>query len=219
MDIIDKKDWKALESLDIYRSQEADNTDAGGDDTLAGAMDTAPAGGSNSTDAADDAPETNEQNNDSSSNNADMGGDMGSGDESGGDDAGGGDGGDSGDAGGGDTSGGADNVDPNKNPFMGPNGKSKLDNQLAELQTAVNDTLNRVHANNNVGTVVVSDIEELADNVKNIREGVFMVPVENSLYKYKLAVVSYAMLSKQLVKDLQNNSNSSSGDDSTMEES
>jgi hypothetical protein len=93
---------------------------------------------------------------------------------------------------------GQEDSNPNENMFKGSNGKSLLDSKLAELQAAIMDSLQRLQGNTKVDTVVVSELENLLDSVKKVRETVYLVPVENTLYKYRLSTVSYALLSKDI---------------------
>jgi len=191
--------WKSFDNLGIYSKEDgpllADQEDAG------------VAGGANSSDDTDNnSSETNEQNNDmnlemgsdtDSSSFDDLGGGMG-GSDLGGDDSSGG-----GDLGGGDATGAnAEPENPNENPFKTQNGQSLLDNKLAELQAAVSDTLQRIYSNPKVDTVVVSELETLLDSIRNIRETNYLIPLEQLQYKYKMAAVTYATLSKQLVEEL-----------------
>lgn len=192
--------WRGFDSLGIYSTEDgpllSDQEDAG------------VAGGSNSSDdknKSEISSETNEQNNDM---NLDMGSDIGSTDFGGDTDMGGDLGG--GDASGDDSGGGAmgggtpsEDSDPNENPFKEENGKSLLDSKLAELQSAISDTLQRIYVNPKVDTVVVSEMETLNDSVRNIRETIYAVPTAQSQYKYRLAALSYAQLSKQLITELQ----------------
>ena len=190
-----KKFWHDLGKLSIY-STEADDDSP----TLADQMDAGIPGGANSTDTEEDAPEDDGL--------GDMGG---SDDPLGGDDMGVGDSGDNGqDNSGAPTDGGdssgmggqADTSDPNENPFKGQNGKALLDNKLAELQTAITDTLERIYANPRIEQVVVSELENLQDSVRNIRETVFVVPVDATLYKYRLSTISYSNLVKLVCSSL-----------------
>ena len=93
---------------------------------------------------------------------------------------------------------GANSSDPNKNPFKNQNGKSLLDDELAKLQTTVTDTLDRIYANPKIEQVVVSELENLADSIRNIRETVFVVPVDATLYKYQLSVSAYNTLAEEI---------------------
>ena len=97
---------------------------------------------------------------------------------------------------------GANSSDPNKNPFKNQNGKSMLDDKLAELQTTVTDTLDRIYANPKIEQVVVSELENLADSIRNIRETVFVVPVDATLYKYQLSISAYKNLADEICKSL-----------------
>lgn len=193
--------WRSFDKLGIYSKE---------DGPLLADQDDAPVtGGSNASDSDKKTNETNEQFNDnslgdsnslnnsgldtgsSSDNSSDMSGDMNSSNGSSEVDT--------------SSDSGASNnepTDPNENPFKTKNGKSLLDAKLAELQAAITDTLRRIYANPKLNTVVVSELENLQDSVRNIRETIFMIPIENTVYKYKLAVTSYAALSKEIVTDV-----------------
>ena len=196
------KFWKSFDQLGIYSKEDGP--------LLADQEDSSVVGGKNSSDSDEKTDKTNEQSNDinlgdsnsldnneldntsSPDNSSDMsGGDMNSSDGTSEVDA------------------NSDNEnfeeesnDPNENPFKSKNGKSLLDAKLAELQAAITDTLQRIYANPKLDAVVVSELENLADSVRNIRETIFMIPIENTVYKYKLAVTSYASLSKEIVTDV-----------------
>ena len=183
--------WHNVGKLGIY-STEADDDSP----TLADQMDASVPGGANSSDNTDSAPADDGLGDDM--NLGDDGGDMG------GDDLGGGDENATGEddmAGGGDT-GMTEPQNPNENPFKGSNGKSLLDDKFAELQTAVSDTLERIYAKPQVEQVVVSELENLADSIRNIRETIFVVPIDASLYKYQLSTLSYKNLSKLICDSL-----------------
>lgn len=99
----------------------------------------------------------------------------------------------------GDSSTGANQMtDPNVNPFKNQNGKSMLDDKLAELQITVTDTLDRIYANPKIEQVVVSELENLADSIRNIRETVFVVPVDATLYKYQLSITAYKKIAEEI---------------------
>lgn len=198
--------WKSFDSLGIY-STEADGL-------LADQMDAPEAGGSNKSDADENSPESKEQNNeselnldaDNNSNDGDL--DTSGMDDSGMGDSGGGDG-SSMDSGSGDSSGGGDSEedeykkDPEKNPFKSKNGKSLLSVKLADLQAAVTDTLQKIYTNPKIDPVVISELENLEDSIRNIRETVYLIPVESTVYKYDLATATYALLSKEVINELQ----------------
>lgn len=192
--------WKSFDSLGIYSKEDGP--------LLSDQLDSGVAGGKNpSDDNSEKQSETNEQNNDinmdmgtSSDFSSDMGGtsDFGGSDDTSTED-------DS--LGSGDTGASGNTVsdepeNPNENPFKSDNGKSLLDNQVAELQAAVADTLQRIYSNPKVDTVVVSELEALLDSIRNIREIIYLIPIEQGVYKYKLATISYAKLSQQLVEEL-----------------
>jgi hypothetical protein len=191
-----KEFWESFNSLGIYSKEEGP--------LLADQNDASVTGGKNSSDDSENSSESKEQNNDmnldSGLDTSDMGSDdldLGMDDENIDDDG-------SDDLGGTDsTSGSSEPVNPNENPFKDDNGKSLLDAKLAELQAAINDTLQRVYANPKIETVVVSELENLQDSVRNIRETVFIMPdTEQIQYKYNMAAVTYAKLSESLIEVL-----------------
>lgn len=196
----DSNFWLSFDKLGIYSKE---------DGPLLADQDDAPVtGGKTSSDSDENTNESNEQSNDNSlgdsnlSDNGELDTDssLDGGDTSG--DMNSSDGGSEVET----TSDGGtseeESTDPNENPFKAKNGKSLLDAKLAELQAAITDTLQRIYANPKLDAVVVSELENLADSVRNIRETIFMIPIENSVYKYKLAVTSYASLSKEIVTDV-----------------
>lgn len=178
--------WHNLGKLGIY------STEADDQPTLADQMDASVPGGANPSDNDDSAPADDGLGDDF--NLGDTGGDIG-GDETATDETGG------------DSTGMATEPqkDPNENPFKGSNGKALLDDKLAELQTAVSDTLERIYANPQVEQVVVSEMENLLDSIRNIRETVFVVPVDATLYKYQLSTISYKNLSTLICDSLREN--------------
>lgn len=189
--------WKSFDKLGIYSKEDGE--------LLADQEDAPLAGGANSSDE-EKSDDSNEQNNDmnlnlnpdASSGGMDLGDDSlstsDSGEENQTDENT-------------DTSGNSTQTDVNdnpiKNPFKDSNSKSLLDTKLAELQSAVSDTLQKIYAYPKVDTVVVSELENLLDSIRNIRETVYMVPVENTVYRYKLAVMTYTSIGEMLIKDLQ----------------
>lgn len=192
--------WKSFDTLGIYSKEDGP--------LLSDQLDSGVAGGSNSSDASEKTSETKEQNNDmnlgfgtdTGSDNFDLGGDTdgGFGDDNGSDESN-----QETDAGSADMSGASSEPEnPNENPFKKQNGKSLLDNKLSELQAAISDTLQRIYSNPKINTVVVSELETLLDSVRNIRETTYLIPIEQIQYKYKLATISYAQLSEQLVEEL-----------------
>lgn len=188
-----KEFWHNLGKLSIYSTEAADDDQP----TLSDQMDASVPGGANASDNTDSAPADDGLGDDM--NLGDMGGDDIGGDTNleGGDETAGEDG----------VSDSSDTEmsepqNPNENPFKGSNGKSLLDDKFAELQTAVADTLERIYAKPQVEQVVVSELENLADSIRNIRETIFVVPIDASLYKYQLSTISYKNLSKLICDSL-----------------
>ena len=195
---LSKKTLEAINSLDISRE---DGDDTGGP-LLADQMSASPAGGSIDSDAEEDSPESKEQSNDLGMNTPDMGSTDMSGNM----------GGDTNGMGGnppqnpmGGNTGSTNNIsneDPSVNPFKSDNGKDLMETKLAELQSNVSGILDQVQTNPNTDFVVVSELEDLLDSIKKLRETVYIVPIEKTEYRYKLAVTSYALLSKDICEYL-----------------
>lgn len=193
MGIFTAKFWKDVSSLGIYSKEDSpllsDQYDAG-----------APGGGNSSDADPDEKGSADESDNDIGLDMDDTGGgedDISMGEDEGGDDM-------SSDESSEDSSmdTGANSSNPNKNPFKNQNGKSMLDDKLAELQTTVTDTLDRIYANPKIEQVVVSELENLADSIRNIRETVFVVPVDATLYKYQLSISAYKTLAEEICNSL-----------------
>lgn len=194
---LSRKTLEAINSLDISRE---DGDDAGGP-LLADQMEASQAGGSIDSDAEEDSPESKEQNNDLGMDTPDNGSTNIDGDMTGGSDING----DTPQNSMGGNSGSTNNIsneDPSVNPFKGANGKDLMETKLAELQSNISGILSQVQTNPNTDFVVVSELEDLLDSVKKLRETVYVVPIENTEYKYKLAVTSYALLSKDICEYL-----------------
>jgi hypothetical protein len=128
-------------------------------------------------------------------------------DDFGGDDFGGMDdmgmGDDFGSGGMGDMSGGSGGglgtaLNPATNPFKGQNGRALLDTKLSELYASVNNSLELAQANIKIDKVVVGELTTLLENIKQVREVVFIQPVETSLYRWRLCIKAYELISKQL---------------------
>ena len=195
---LSKKTLEAINSLDISRE---DGDDTGGP-LLADQMSASPAGGSIDSDAEEDSPESKEQSNDLGMNTPDVGSTDMSGNM----------GGDTNGIGGnppqnqmGGNTGSTNNIsneDPSVNPFKSDNGKDLMETKLAELQSNVSGILDQVQTNPNTDFVVVSELEDLLDSIKKLRETVYIVPIEKTEYRYKLAVTSYALLSKDICEYL-----------------
>lgn len=198
MAVFTKEFWKNVGTLGIY------STEAEG--LLSDQLDSGAPGGANASDADsdsgggadtsdDDGMDINIDAGDNSSGDMDLGDDS----DTGGEDESMGEG----DEGTGDSDMDAQiEKDPNINPFKGQNGKALLDDKLAELQAAVTDTLERIYANPKIEHVVVSELENLVDSIRNIRETVFLVPVDATLYKYRLSTTAYKSLAEQICASL-----------------
>ena len=195
---LSKKTLEAINSLDISRE---DGDDTGGP-LLADQMSASPAGGSIDSDAEEDSPESKEQSNDLGMSTPDMGSTDMSG-NMGGDTNGMGSNPPQNQMGG--NTGSINNIsneDPSVNPFKSDNGKDLMETKLAELQSNVSGILDQVQTNPNTDFVVVSELEDLLDSIKKLRETVYIVPIEKTEYRYKLAVTSYALLSKDICEYL-----------------
>jgi hypothetical protein len=102
----------------------------------------------------------------------------------------------------GDMSGGAQGLgtelNPTENPFKGQNGRTLLDTKLAELYSSVDNSLKLAQANIKIDKVVVKELNDLLESIRQVREVVFIQPVETSLYRWSLCVKAYELISKQL---------------------
>ena len=231
MAIISSENWKSLEAfLDKFPLKSTE--------VLADAEDSPPVGGDTSSDG--EAADSGSQDTNSNEQDNELSGSEGSGDDSsmdmgGSPDSSGGDSynsssptdtqsGDTSSSG--DMSGGADTgssmggqapTNPLENPFKTQNGQTLLDTKLSELLVAITDTLDRLQTSKVVDTVVVADLEALAESVKQIREMVFIVPVETSLYRYGLCVKSYELTSKALCTNILRVNSTNSIDDSVKD--
>jgi hypothetical protein len=169
------------------------STEAMGDE-----FDSTPAGGSSDGDAEINGG-SDEQFNEG---NSDFDLDMGGGDFGMGDDFGGSDFGDmsDGDMGGGGQGLGTD-IKPTENPFKGQNGRTFLDSKLSELYSSVEYSLKTAQASIKVDKVVIEELTTLLDNIAQVKEVVFVQPVETSLYRYALCAKAYHLISKQLCEN------------------
>jgi hypothetical protein len=170
---------------------------------------TTPVGGA--TEGDKDMNESNEQNNDSVLDEG-FGNDFGGSDFGMGDDMGGfGDSSGMGDMNGGmgGNSGLGTALDPTKHPFQGQNGRALLDTKLSELYTSVNHSLELSQANIKIDKVVVGELTSLLKNIEQVREVVFIQPVETSLYRWSLCVKAYELICKQLCIDTEQEKNNS----------
>ena len=195
---LSKKTLEAINSLDISRE---DGDDTGGT-LLADQMSASQAGGSIDSDAEEDSPESKEQSNDLGMNTPDMGSTDMSGNIGGDTNGMGGNPSQNPMGGNTDSTNNISNEDPSVNPFKSDNGKDLMETKLAELQSNVSGILDQVQTNPNTDFVVVSELEDLLDSIKKLRETVYIVPIEKTEYRYKLAVTSYALLSKDICEYL-----------------
>jgi hypothetical protein len=124
---------------------------------------------------------------------------MGGGDDLGGFDSGGSDMSGGGGMGGG--SGLGTGLNPTDNPFKGQNGRELLDTKLAELYLSVDNSLKLVQSNIKVDKVVIGELGDLIENIKKIREVVFIQPIETSMFRWSLCVKAYQLICKQLCID------------------
>ena len=197
---------KSLESLSLYPEKSSE--------AISDQMDTTVPGGelaSDSTTGEENNNETNEQYNeftqetDSNAPQSDFGsdsGEFGSGDSFGGDSSNS----DSSFGGGGDTfDSGEDKgmtLEPNENPFKVQNGKNILDEMFKKLQKSVTDTINDIHASGKVNPVVISQFDQLMDNIEKSRETIYILPKESTMVKYRSCVKIYTSLCDQVVNEL-----------------
>lgn len=87
---------------------------------------------------------------------------------------------------------------PTENPFRRENGKIELDNLLSNLYIAINDSIERIQSNGRVDNTVVVYLEQLADSVQKIKNSSFLQPIESTMFKYRLAVKDYELISKKI---------------------
>jgi hypothetical protein len=93
-------------------------------------------------------------------------------------------------------------LDPTEHPFKGQNGRSLLDNKLAELYASVEHSLELSQANMKIDKVVIGELTDLLENIKQIRDVVFIQPVETTLYRWSLCVKTYELICKQLCENI-----------------
>lgn len=190
----------SLESLSLYPEKSSE--------AITDQMDKAPPGGDLSSDSQpENGGETNEQNNEFSTNidsNTSFTDDSGFGDSmSGGDDSGSSDfGGDDGDVSSGDSGNTKMKLEPNESPFKAQNGKMALDDMFDSLRSTVEDSLDKIHANAAVDSVVIDQFNALLDNIDKAKETVYVLPKESTMVKYRTCVKIYNKLSNALCKQL-----------------
>jgi hypothetical protein len=173
--------WNALSrSLAVPKSTEAD-------EFLGDIADETPPGGNAEGD--DEGGFSDELNNDADFESGGMGGDFGGGSDMGGM---------SGSGGGGLGT----HLKPTNNPFKGQNGRNLLDSKLAELYNSVGNSLELVQLNTKIDRAVITELSALLDNIRQVREAVFIQPVESSLYRWALCVRTYELISKSLYQDI-----------------
>jgi hypothetical protein len=98
----------------------------------------------------------------------------------------------------GDSSGLGTSLKPTDNPFKGQNGRELLDTKLAELYSAVDNSIKLVQSNKRLDKVVIAELSDLLMNIKQVREVVFIQPVETSMFRWALCVKAYHLICKQL---------------------
>lgn len=190
----------SLESLSLYPEKSSE--------AITDQMDKAPPGGDLSSDSQpENGGGTNEQNNEFSTNidsNTSFTDDSGFGDSmSGGDDSGSSDfGGDDGDVSSGDSGNTKMKLEPNESPFKAQNGKMALDDMFDSLRSTVEDSLDKIHANAAVDSVVIDQFNALLDNIDKAKETVYVLPKESTMVKYRTCVKIYNKLSNALCKQL-----------------
>jgi hypothetical protein len=168
------------------------STEALGDE-----FDSTPQGGSADGDAEINSSNDEQFNEGDFNNDFDMGGnDFGMGDDFGGSDFG-----NMSDGGMGSAQGLGTDIKPTENPFKGQNGRTLLDSKLSELYSSVNQSLKLAQASVKVDKVVIEELTTLLNNINQVREVVFVQPVETSLYRWALCVKAYNLIGKQLCED------------------
>lgn len=102
-----------------------------------------------------------------------------------------------------DTSSSDDNT-PNKfeHLFKNENGKMALEDLMQSLQLTVEDTLNKIVANDRVNSAVVDNLEILLDNIKKMRQVIYIQPIEKSMYDLSLCVKEYKNLTRAMAINL-----------------
>ena len=197
---------KSLESLSLYPEKSSE--------AISDQMDTTVPGGelaSDSTTGEENNNETNEQyneftqetdsnapQNDFGPGSSDFGGGDSFGDDSSNSDYSFGGGGDTFDS-------GEDKgmtLETNENPFKVQNGKNILDEMFKKLQKSVTDTINDIHASGKVNPVVISQFDQLMDNIEKSRETIYILPKESTMVKYRSCVKIYTSLCDQVVNEL-----------------
>jgi hypothetical protein len=96
-------------------------------------------------------------------------------------------------------------IKPDENPFKRQNGKKHLDALFSDLLDSVTDSLDRISSNSKIDNSVITDLENISDNIRSIRETVYLQPIESSMFKYKLCVKAYQLISKVICKNIENN--------------
>lgn len=87
---------------------------------------------------------------------------------------------------------------PTENPFKGQNGRTLLDTKLSELYVSVDNALKLVQSNIKVDKVVIAELTDLLRNIKQVRDVVFIQPIETTMFRWALCVKAYQLISKQL---------------------
>jgi hypothetical protein len=178
--IIDKSMWESFTKAFSYEA-------------LGDEFDTTPEGGAIEGDA--EMNESNEQFNESDFSGDDFGSDFSMGGD-GLDDFGGPPDMSGGNMGGGSGLGTA--LNPTENPFKGQNGRTLLDTKLSELYTSVDNSLKLIQSDIRVDKVVIGELTNLLENIKRVREVVFIQPVDTSAFRWALCVKAYQLIYKQL---------------------
>ena len=179
---------KSMESLSLYPEKSSE--------AISDQMDQSPPGGDLGSDGSAESENSNEQNNDLSLDSPDSSADVGMGMD------------DTGGLGGdGDSSGTNEGekpmtLEPYENPFKVQNAKVTLDEMISELQHAVEDTLDKIHASETVDGEIIRRLQDLMDNVKKVRETVYVLPKESTMVKYRLCVKTYSAICDELCSKL-----------------
>lgn len=179
-------------------------------EALGDALSDEPPGGDDPDAALDDS--SSKDSSEADGESSDSGEDTGSSDEFGMDDSGMDFGGDSGEGdsssdSGGDSSSsvGGFNLEDRKvgeNPFGSNNGRELIIQKIQELITNIDSTIEAVSKLPKVSSVIVNNLMELKDITSKLVETVYLVPLEETIVRYKLCVQTYKLQVTDLSKSI-----------------
>ena len=93
-------------------------------------------------------------------------------------------------------------IKPGKHPFKDVNGRELLASKVRELAAGIQDAVEMVSKVPKIRSVVVNDLMELADEVSRLSEIVYMVPIEDTMVRYRLCAASYETQVKNLTNQI-----------------